>query len=398
MSFGSASRNSTSDDDDGPFGHSFGRSVASSASSASAGGTSAAAPSRPSLSVFDAPSFGYVAHSGGWQPQTTTPTDASAEDEARARQDRLAQAAAARASIIGPTVSPGALSLDPRSDAARDYPFHPASTEMQRGSMTIGGRPPADAPAPTTSPGFAVPGSYQDGYVAQGLSGVNEGIANVFGAPVDLVEMGLNGLSWAAGKAGVPDDWTPEFEGSFGGSDSIERAMGWTGSIVPESADPAKQAVRDGTEIAIEVVGTIVGAGLASRGVSATRAAEDLIAPAAGPRAVDLELTYKPGWSTAQRVEADQKVGALTEADTVVTAVTRSGTSASRRYQSAGGTVRPGQDVDHVQDLQLGGADEVFNMRPLDTSVNRSLGSQINHRISDLPVGTPVNRVTIGER
>lgn len=76
----------------------------------------------------------------------------------------------------------------------------------------------------------------------------------------------------------------------------------------------------------------------------------------------------------------------------------RSGTSASSRYRQAGDTVPSGYDVDHVIDLQLGGADDILNMNPLDASVNRSLGSQIQHRIKELPAGTRVNRVTITGR
>jgi hypothetical protein len=51
--------------------------------------------------------------------------------------------------------------------------------------------------------------------------------------------------------------------------------------------------------------------------------------------------------------------------------------------------------VDHTLDLQLGGADEVFNMNPLDNSVNRSLGAQIGARTRRLPVGTCITSVRI---
>jgi hypothetical protein len=45
-------------------------------------------------------------------------------------------------------------------------------------------------------------------------------------------------------------------------------------------------------------------------------------------------------------------------------------------------------------DLQLGGADDILtNMSALDSSVNRSLGSQINSQIKNLPSGTSVNTV-----
>jgi hypothetical protein len=46
-------------------------------------------------------------------------------------------------------------------------------------------------------------------------------------------------------------------------------------------------------------------------------------------------------------------------------------------------------------DLQLGGADEIFNMKPLDFSVNRSLGSQIGWQIRGARPGTCVGSVRI---
>jgi len=135
--------------------------------------------------------------------------------------------------------------------------------------------------------------------------------------------------------------------------------------------------------------------GRGTRGV--TEATEDAAEAAGKARSgVDLELNYKPGWNEAQRAAARKKVQALTDADTVVTKnPQRLGTSAASRYRRAGNTVPAGHDVDHVVDLQLNGADDILNMNPLDSSVNRSLGSQIQHRIKVLPEGTRVNRVGI---
>jgi len=118
-------------------------------------------------------------------------------------------------------------------------------------------------------------------------------------------------------------------------------------------------------------------------------------APAMAPAAqngVDLELKYMPGWSDGQRAAADTKAAALTQADTVVTkSPVRSGT-AQARYRKAAG-LGSGVDADHLRDLQLGGADDAPNMWGLDSSVNRSLGSQINQRIKNLPAGTRINNV-----
>lgn len=78
-----------------------------------------------------------------------------------------------------------------------------------------------------------------------------------------------------------------------------------------------------------------------------------------------------------------------------MTPAERSGTSAASRYRSAGNNIPANSDIDHIIDLQLGGADDLTNMSPLDYGVNRSLGAQIQCRITGLPVGTPVSRVTI---
>ena len=111
---------------------------------------------------------------------------------------------------------------------------------------------------------------------------------------------------------------------------------------------------------------------------------------AGGADNVDVDLKYKDNWTATQRAEADVKVKVLSEANTVKTPVNRQGTSASSRYKSVNGqgSVPPKYDVDHVIDLQLGGVDDIVNMNPLDQSVNRSLGSQIQHTIKSYPDGT----------
>ncbi|MBE4582508.1 hypothetical protein BOO34_14575 [Vibrio navarrensis] len=112
-------------------------------------------------------------------------------------------------------------------------------------------------------------------------------------------------------------------------------------------------------------------------------------------KSVDLNLKYKKGWTAAQKAAADAKCQALCDANTVVTQSQRSGTSAASRYKRAGNSVPSGNDVDHVHDLQLGGSDTLSNMSPLDSSVNRSLGSQIHHQIKNLPLGTVIDKVNI---
>jgi len=114
---------------------------------------------------------------------------------------------------------------------------------------------------------------------------------------------------------------------------------------------------------------------------------------------LDLALVYKEGWTSTQRAAADAKVKALNGSDELmVTQSLRQGSSAASRYRAAGGEIDPGADVDHIIDLQLGGADDVSNMSPLDASVNRSLGAQIGLQLRGVPLGTRIRGVTIGER
>ena len=93
----------------------------------------------------------------------------------------------------------------------------------------------------------------------------------------------------------------------------------------------------------------------------------------------DAELSYKEDWTPEQRAEADAKCKALSDADTVKTKVERND-SPSVEYKKAFGkdSIPAGKDIDHTIDLQLGGNPDVkVNGKPLDKSVNRSLGKQI---------------------
>ncbi len=52
-------------------------------------------------------------------------------------------------------------------------------------------------------------------------------------------------------------------------------------------------------------------------------------------------------------------------------------------------------DVDHLHELQLGGIDNVGNMRMIDKGVNRSIGSQIMHQIKNLQNGTQITKINV---
>ncbi|MGW7380053.1 polymorphic toxin-type HINT domain-containing protein [Streptomyces sp. NPDC054794] len=113
-----------------------------------------------------------------------------------------------------------------------------------------------------------------------------------------------------------------------------------------------------------------------------------------------ITLKYKNGWSADQIAAADAKVAALNAADRLVVSdaeAARGSTSAADLWRRAGNTIEEGQDIDHVIDLQLGGADDVSNLSPLDYSVNRSLGPQIDRQIKrlGLQIGDEVDSVRI---
>ncbi len=124
------------------------------------------------------------------------------------------------------------------------------------------------------------------------------------------------------------------------------------------------------------------------------------VASAAGGEAgIDITLHYGAGWTDAQITAADTKVAALNGAAAdgalSVTPVVRTGTSAANVFRRSGGIVPAGSDVDHLIDLQLGGANTPSNMWPLDLTVNRSLGAQVACQIAGYAAGTPVRSVGI---
>ncbi|MEF9406464.1 hypothetical protein V4891_22665, partial [Ralstonia solanacearum species complex bacterium KE055] len=201
-------------------------------------------------------------------------------------------------------------------------------------------------------------------------------------SPAALVAQGVaNGLNAVVGAGGVePPPASPGavLVNSGGARQAANASLGAT-------ANPPPNAIASSNN------GDSSGENQATGGKSSS----EQISPNKG---VDLTLHYKEGWNDAQRAAADAKVDALNSANLVVTPVERSGTSASRRYKAAGGEVPKNSDVDHTIDLQLGGADTRANMAPLDSSVNRSLGAQIQQRTKDLSPGTSINSVKIKDR
>ncbi len=121
----------------------------------------------------------------------------------------------------------------------------------------------------------------------------------------------------------------------------------------------------------------------------------------AGKQGLKLTIKMKKGWDKSQISEAKAKIKALDSAAKkgelkVVKNPQRSSTSAKSRYEKehGKGSVGKGNDTDHTKELQLGGADDVSNMSPLNSSVNRSVGAQIQQQIKNVPEGTKVCEVS----
>lgn len=84
--------------------------------------------------------------------------------------------------------------------------------------------------------------SYQDSYLGQGLSGINEGIANTLGAPVDLMTAGLNLIP--QGINAIANTNIPTIQNPVLGSQQIKDWMGQGNMVFDQSQDLSKQFVR----------------------------------------------------------------------------------------------------------------------------------------------------------
>lgn len=113
-----------------------------------------------------------------------------------------------------------------------------------------------------------------------------------------------------------------------------------------------------------------------------------------------LVITYGPNWSRAQRIAAERKIEAISKAakngELKKTEVVRTNVSPGHVWtKETGKKIKKGQDIDHTIDLQLGGADTVANMKPLDSTVNRSVGVKIARELKQYQIGDPITSIVI---
>jgi hypothetical protein len=106
-------------------------------------------------------------------------------------------------------------------------------------------------------------GSYQDSYLGQGMSGLNEGIASTLGAPVDIVTAGLNLIP--QGINAIANTNIPTIENPILGSEQIKGWMRDGGMAFDESQDPSKQFVRRASQ-SVGAAAVPFGGGLANAG------------------------------------------------------------------------------------------------------------------------------------
>lgn len=125
-------------------------------------------------------------------------------------------------------------------------PVVPAAPEMSAPTTpgAFGNNPMAPdlsaIPAPAES--GATPEPYRDTYLGQGMSGVNEGIGNILGLPVDLTTLGVNTAT--GGVNALLGTNIPRITNPALGSGQINALMSGAGAIQPETDDPNKKFVR----------------------------------------------------------------------------------------------------------------------------------------------------------
>jgi hypothetical protein len=109
---------------------------------------------------------------------------------------------------------------------------------------------------------------------------------------------------------------------------------------------------------------------------------------------VTISIRGRANWTAEQNAAAGAKAKALSDGKSVVTKnpVPRE-PGLRNKFIKEGNVVQPGEHVDHIRDLQLGGNNQSNNLQSLNGSVNTSFGAQIQGQIRGLPDGTRVSQV-----
>lgn len=190
--------------------------------------------------------------------------------------------------------------------------------------------------------GSASGGDYANTYFAQGTSGINEGIGNLLGAPVDLV----NNLAIRPAVAGINKVLGTDIQTSdepFLGSKQINSMMSDVGSIQPPSQDVGKQVVRRvGQEVGSTLIPALKGAKTVETAAKALTtaagsglgaAAAEQIAP--GNPLAELAGQAIGGLGTGSLIAAGQRTAANSAARAAIPSKIELKTEAGRLYDLA---------------------------------------------------------------
>lgn len=197
--------------------------------------------------------------------------------------------------------SKGGTPLDP-NEYSRAVEHHRANPGY-KGSY---GAAVSGAPVDVTDAAKAdTPADYDQSPASQGLSGINEGLASVAGAPVDLVTGAINLVPRGINALANTD--IPTINDPVLGSQWIKRQLGALGSIGPAPATPAGQTVRR--------VGESIGAAAVPAGFagSLARGGAQLLAGAGGGAGAAAAQRIFPGNPIAE-VAGEVAGGGLTGA------------------------------------------------------------------------------------
>jgi hypothetical protein len=113
---------------------------------------------------------------------------------------------------------------------------------------------------------------------------------------------------------------------------------------------------------------------------------------------LNLTINTKPSWNKEQVTEAYNKAQAITnnpEAKVTIRNPAPRPSNLRNSYLKQGGTLKTGQHLDHITDLQINGTNRGSNLGGLNGSVNTSFGRQLNLQIQNVPDNTRVNTVSI---
>jgi hypothetical protein len=119
-------------------------------------------------------------------------------------------------------------------------PVDASDADIRAAARAHGYNVPDNSPVANTVK--SEPQNYANSYLGQALSGANEGLAGVLGAPADLATAALNLVP--KGINAVANTHIPEITNPLLGGQQWKQILTGLGSIQPNSSDPSKQFVR----------------------------------------------------------------------------------------------------------------------------------------------------------